>query len=296
MPSLTATYDGFRGNRFHFGASLESLSPTGATMPHTPWILVIVPLHNNARTLARTLASIENQQDGESRLVTLIVNDGSSDNWRNVVRCGGWTREIWSVSVSAGSAARCRNFGLLLARSFNPPPRFIMRLDADDELADVHTVARVERGFRQTRFSLAGGISRPADVLLCSNLQKKLGTVLPRPNLADPSLLNASALMTRLEGMAAGDATAELPSCNLVLTPQFKGWYPLVASAEDHWLTVSVLTDPSLRVGTEPDILHTIYSLDGGLTSSNKEKPDYESSRHSLLQWAAKRVARGGRG
>jgi len=90
---------------------------------------VIVPLHNKALTVRRSLDSIRQQTFEEFEV--LIVNDGSTDQSAEVVR--GYLSEIKDsrfrlVEQANGGPGAARNLGIAEAR--NP---YLAFLDADDE-------------------------------------------------------------------------------------------------------------------------------------------------------------------
>ncbi|WKZ45141.1 MAG: glycosyltransferase [Anaerolineales bacterium] len=85
---------------------------------------VIIPNFNNAKYLGRAIQSILDQTFTDYEII--VVDDGSTDNSRNVVDAfGNKVRYIWQENKGLGGA---RNTGILASNS-----EFIGLLDADDE-------------------------------------------------------------------------------------------------------------------------------------------------------------------
>lgn len=85
---------------------------------------VIIPNFNNAKYLGRAIQSILDQTFTDYEII--VVDDGSTDNSRNVVDAfGNKIRYIWQENKGLGGA---RNTGVLASNS-----EFIGLLDADDE-------------------------------------------------------------------------------------------------------------------------------------------------------------------
>lgn len=257
-----------------------------------PNVVVTMPLHNAVSTVRDSVESVIAQQGVRGRWLLLVLDDSPTG-------CGGELmstviRDIPTlvVKMRCGSAAASRNQLLRLARQSPRSDNIIVRLDSDDVLADRMTVARLQRAFRRSVFSLRCGLRRPPDALVASNLQRRGRNIVGR-NVADGTLLNRHRLVERLEGMASGDLAAELPSCNVVLGPNVSLQYPRVSSAEDHWLTVGLLVRRQrYRISVDGDILHTIYSLDGAATRAARRTDAFSASRRRLLAWAKFELAR----
>jgi glycosyltransferase involved in cell wall biosynthesis len=255
-----------------------------------PEIAIVVTLHENAGTLRRALTSVANQRGVHGCRLVLIIDDRSRDAWREAVReCLPSGRVVVLVS-RAGGAAAARNLALSLLRSSARRLRFIVRLDADDEFFDATTLRRIELAFGSSRFGPSFCHRLPVDALLASNYQRHGDDLLPRPNLAEGRLLTRAGLLERLEGMAANDPAAELPSCNLVIRPDVGGWYPAVGSGEDHWFLARLLSQPGDRVRIAGDVMHSVYSLSGSLTVSNRHSGEYLTSRRGLLRWVKAQI------
>ena len=76
---------------------------------------------------------------------------------------------------------------------------------------------------------------------MAGNYLRLGGKIIDRVNIATPKLANAPYLLNRLKRMSEGIAEAELPSCNLFMTPNSLQDYPEISSAEDHFLFVRLL-------------------------------------------------------
>ena len=251
-----------------------------------PEIVVVTPMHNGAETIRRAVESVVTQRDVRGKVLQLVIDDGSEDDWLSEMREAVDGRPTICFSTACRGAVAARNTALGLVRRCAPRARFIVRLDADDLLWDSTVLRRIEQAFRRSVFSVRCGLRQPGQALIGSNVQRRNGTVLPRPNLATGSLFDPDRLLDRLDGMAAGEPAAELPSCNVVFRPDVPATYPHVSSAEDHWLTVGLLLDPRVLVHVDEDLMHSSYSLSGALTRSNQRRDAYVASRQALRRFA----------
>jgi glycosyltransferase involved in cell wall biosynthesis len=247
-------------------------------------LLVAVVFHNAASTLASAVDSVFGQVGGSFRVTLLLVNDASTDDWRGNLGKRLERPDVRTHNVAFRSAARARNFVLEEAdRSLDVD--YVCRLDADDTLATSTVFSELTRILRQDH----------PDVLLAGNLQVLDGEVLTRPNLATPDLLDPTGLLERLDRMARGDPTAELPSCNTVVRRGLAVRYPLVPSAEDHWyMTTLLLQRGRLRVVVASDLVYAIYHLRGRLTCENLARETYLESRRALAGFARATLTDGG--
>jgi glycosyltransferase involved in cell wall biosynthesis len=247
-------------------------------------LLVGVVFHNAAATLASAVDSVLGQVGDSFRTTLLLVDDASTDDWRGALGERLERQEIRIRSVEFRSTAKVRNFVLDEAdRSLDID--YVCRLDADDTLATPTVLTELTSILRQDH----------PDVLLAGNLQARGSEVLARPNLATPDLLDPTCLVERLDRMARGEPTAELPSCNTVVRPGLAVRYPLVPSAEDHWYTTSLLLDRGrLRVVVAPDLVYAIYRLRGRVTVENLTSEAYFESRRSLAAFAREKIGDGG--
>lgn len=85
--------------------------------------------------------------------------------------------------------------------------------------------------------------------------------------------------------MSKGIAEAELPSCNVFMTPNSLQDYPEISSAEDHFLLVRLLLSDK-KIEFAEDILLTIYNLSGNKTADNKQTEKYLNARKQLYEEA----------
>jgi glycosyltransferase involved in cell wall biosynthesis len=245
-------------------------------------ILVGVVFRDAMATLGAALDSLLQQRCGAFRASVLLVDDASRDGWRDALGARLRHPTLHIRHVTLRSAAAARNFVLdEVDRSFGDVD-YVARLDADDTLHGPEVLRELAERLREGR----------PDVLVAGNVQRRGGVVLAAPNRATSELLDPARLLGRLERMAAGDASAELPSCNAVVRRGLPHRYPMVHSAEDHWyLTALLLDQQRLRVHVAPDLLYAVYGLRGGLTLQNEASDRYRESRRALLAYARERLA-----
>lgn len=91
---------------------------------------IIIPAYNAEKTIEKCIDSVEKQSVSNVEIV--IVNDGSTDSTCKVVeKCQKKYSNIRLISKIRGGVATARNFGIDNAKG-----RFLIFLDADDELCD----------------------------------------------------------------------------------------------------------------------------------------------------------------
>lgn len=281
----------------------EGIEMTRTAMREDRALVIGVALHNGADTIGRCLSSIASQVGVKRRVITIIADDASTDHWLRRVEHILASMEHDIIHLNNLNVAKTRNDMNSYIRRHYPNADLIGRLDADDELADAHVLASIEHEL---------DASHP-DAILCGNLLRsesgrelarrspsdedakrtKLtnlrshGNILERVNRATPQLLDRDYLLSRLRAMAAGDATAELPSCNLWMKPDAVVLYPSLPSAEDHALLVHYLLRANhYKISMMEKTFMTIYSLSGIATATNKMGGDYINSRKTILRMA----------
>ncbi len=246
-----------------------------------PHLLIGTVFRDGAATLAAAADSILTQQDHGARVSLLFVDDSSTDDWQSALGDRLWAPGVHVRQVALRSTARARNFVLEEAERAFPDVDYICRLDADDVLAGPYVLRELVENLERER----------PDALIAGNLQKRDGAILARPNRATADLLNPRALTERIERMAIGDPTAELPSCNTVVRRGLPIRFPIVASAEDHWLTTALLLgDHVWRVVVAPELIYSVYRLRGENTLQNEATAAYLACRRELLAFAREQL------
>lgn len=114
----------------------------------TPLLSVIVPSFNCGSWLERSVASTRHL--GAIPMEVLVIDDGSTDNTRDVVRGleASYPDLIYLYKPNGGLSS-ARNHGLAHARG-----TYIMLLDADDELIPCDLVPIIERGHDVVRLGV----------------------------------------------------------------------------------------------------------------------------------------------
>lgn len=260
----------------HLPSLLRTLSPS---------LVVGMPMRNMVRTVARAAASVLDQRGVRKRMLLVVLDDDSSDGSAESLRQFASEERIVVVRGRWGSAWAVRNAFLDGAASARGC-ELTLRLDADDVMEDSSVVASIERRFRCTPSFRGRGRRAEPMALLGGNALVSDGRRLPRVNVPDGRLVEVCGLRDRLSAMAAGDPTAELPSCNLVLRAGAPWRYPKVTSAEDHWLTAAVLMEARGQVELMEDRLYCAYSLSGELTRRNRARDRHRASREQLFEAA----------
>ncbi|MBP7088336.1 MAG: glycosyltransferase [Candidatus Omnitrophica bacterium] len=94
-------------------------------MEKDPLISVVVATHNHAHFLPECLNSIKTQTYGNYELI--VVDNGSTDNTKEVVESLSWNRLHYYYQSDTGSVAGPRNTAIKLAQG-----KYIAFLDSDD--------------------------------------------------------------------------------------------------------------------------------------------------------------------
>ncbi|OAV75651.1 UDP-glucose 4-epimerase [Bacteroidales bacterium Barb7] len=243
-------------------------------------IVIAMPLHNGAKTIRRAISSFVNQKNIRRKLILVIGNDHSTDEWMKEIN-DLITENIIIQNIHGGKSYIVRNKinDYILNNIKNVS--YIGRLDADDELADEFIISKLEKIMDEIR----------PDVILAGNYIRTRNKIIKRVNIADKSLLDISCLLGRLRKMSLCVPEAELPSCNTFIKPECMITYPPEESAEDHWFTVElILKSNVLKIHVAENLLYSIYSLSGNLTELNKEKDKYINSRKKLYEYLRDKI------
>ncbi len=236
-------------------------------------VVGVTARHDHVAHLGRCLASVAEQRlPPESVAVVLLVDSGGKPFGAGLPIPPTLRERIWILSANCGNAARARNAVLDFVDARCPQVKWVARLDADDRFATPTSLAEVMGVGERTdsRFVLAGNrvVSRDGDLV--------------RLNYAHPDLKSRSTLLACLEQMAAGTATNELPSCNLLLSTGAKWRYPEFSSGEDHWLVAELLFHRSAAGEVAEGVLYADYTVDGDATRDAKTRDAHRRSRAAL--------------
>ena len=197
----------------------------------TEKIVIGVAVHNSKNTLRRCLESILAQKDVKRDVWILIADDDSNDDWKKSLGDILKNEKIVIIDVKNHHTAKTRNDINRYIKMLFDNVSFIGRLDADDEYASEDVLSKIECKFDDIK----------PDVLVAGNHLRLDGKIIGRVNIATSKLTNKAYLLSRLKKMSKGIAEAELPSCNVFMTPNSLQDYPEISSAEDHFLLVRLL-------------------------------------------------------
>ena len=259
--------------QLHFSRLAEDLAQAAG-------IVVAIALHNQGTELPKAILSVLEQDVGAETVAILVLDDESTDVWRE---CAAGLLDHPQVVIAhgcCGSAAHTRNALLDLVDEVFPQARWVARLDADDRLATRSSLrSMVEAGDR-------GG----ADFVLGSNHLRQGNEMVGSLNRADPEvLLDRERLTSFVRAFCAGQAEHELPSCNLLLRVRSRIRYPLTRSAEDHWLVAGLLMFSPDRGCVVSEPAYAVYAIDGHATQHNRAVSAWGHSRmrlsNAVLLW-----------
>lgn len=238
-------------------------------------VVIGIPFRNAAQTLRRSIESALAQELAEGHCVIVILDDQSSDAWMNDVGDLLDHPAMIHVTGHCGSPAQARNAVLDFIETELPQARWIARLDADDCFSSAGAVEALR----------SEGESKDALFVIGSNDLVCNGEVQDSPNIANPEvLLSPSRLVEFIHAFCAGQSRHELPSCNLLLRSGSGFRYPLLRSAEDHWLVAQLLVFKSERAAVVPTPLYCRYTLKGSATSANTRSGAHKKTRTKLIE------------
>lgn len=240
-------------------------------------VVVTMALRNQASSLPHAIFSVLTQVTGDLPMALLLLDDGSTDDWRQSADEFLADPRVAVMEGRCGSAAQARNALLDMAEQHFPEVRWLARLDADDTLADPHAL----------RALVQAGDEEQANFVLGSNHLLLDGRQLADSNIADPALLlDRGRLTAFIEAFCSGRSRHELPSCNLLIRAHQGLRYPLVSSAEDHWLVASLLMFRGTQGAVVPAPVYCRYRLQGATTSENRRSERWQHSRSHLAEAA----------
>ena len=236
-------------------------------------LVVGVTVHNSKQTIRRCLESIVCQKNLKRKLAIVIADDNSVDNWQDEVKDMLTLDNLAVISLNFNDVVKTRNALNTYILNNYPDAVFIGRLDADDEYTDEYVLQTIETAIEKDH----------PDIILAGNYLRQNGIIIDRKNYATEDLKDIKYLLQRLKAMANGDASAELPSCNIWIRPSVLLPYPYVKSAEDHFLLVYyLLHSEQYKISILKDTLICIYDLGGEVTEMNKQKGYYLENRQLL--------------
>lgn len=238
-------------------------------------IVIGMPLKNGAKTIRRAVESVLSQREVRKDLILLIVDDNSTDNWREEIEEYLDNPQIVVVNVDFGNPYAVRNFIIDYVRENMPDARYIGRLDADDHIFNEYAISKIENIIDK----------HDPDVIIAGNAQMINGQLI-RINRADKKFLKAEYLEKRLLQMASGILEGELPSCNVFVKTHINIRYKNIDSAEDHWYLVDLLLNrDKYKIYVAKDLIYSVYNLNGNITVHNKKRYRYLESRKKLYEY-----------
>jgi glycosyltransferase involved in cell wall biosynthesis len=241
-------------------------------------VVVAMALRDQAEHLPKAMASVLTQLTGDIPIALLLLDDGSTDDWQLRVQELLMDERVAVLQGRCGSPAQARNALLDMAERHFPQARWVARLDADDTLADPHTLLAM----------VQAGDGAHASYVLGSNHLIVNGRQRADSNLADADLLlDRHGLTQFIEAFCSGKGKHELPSCNLLIRQHQGIRYPLVTSAEDHWLVTSLLMFRASDGLVQSTPVYCNYRLHGDATVANHQSARWQQSRHRLAEAAS---------
>lgn len=242
-----------------------------------PKIAIGVAMHNNAKTIKRCLVSILLQKSLKREVYIVIGNDSSTDNWQIEIKdlIDRFGEYIKILPLFHKNVVKTRNEinKYILEELGNVI--LVGRLDSDDEFCSYEVLSQIEKIYDNHK----------PDLILSGNRLRIGEEIIDRINKSTSELLDRKYLEERLRRMSEGYKDAELPSCNLFIIPQKLKIYPNLESAEDHAFLVDYLLESQqYKWYFAENLLTTIYSLSGNVTSDNKNSQTFIACRKHIYE------------
>ena len=152
-------------------------------------LVVIIPCHNEEAALAQTLADLPSSLPGMAQIVTVVVDDGSTDRTQSIARAGG--AEVVALPRRTGLAFAYR---IGLAAALTRGADIIANTDGDNQYRG-DNLAKLVDPIRRGDADLVVGARPIAEIATFSPLKKWL-------QRAGTSVVN------RLSGAMVDDATS----------------------------------------------------------------------------------------
>jgi glycosyltransferase involved in cell wall biosynthesis len=124
--------DLWRGVRADRGPAISPVGDAPVQPDSTPLLAVVIPVRNAARTLPKTLESLNRvPPPARSGVEIILIDDGSTDESRTILEAFAARRDFHVRVIAQGhqGAGPARNAGLHVAHA-----RWVIFLDSDDEL------------------------------------------------------------------------------------------------------------------------------------------------------------------
>lgn len=238
-------------------------------------LVIGVAIHNSRISIRKAIESILQQKMVKQEIWIFLCDDDSCDDWKNEIKDYLEDERIIYWKVNFHNVSKVRNFISDFIKTYYGNISLIGRLDSDDEFASDDVLFGIEKIHEETQ----------ADFIIAGNYLKLNNKILDKVNNPSNLLLNHDYLLNRLKEMADGTAENELPSCNLFMTPENIRYYPDIKSAEDHFVVARILWNrENLNVVIAENLLLTIYSFNGSVTSENKTENNYIYARKALYE------------
>lgn len=275
---ISGSWDGLQApRRQEFILCRRNISILGSVSDYArnASVVIAMPLHNQADTLRTALESALAQRLSDGHSAVVLLDDQSTDNWRDNVKDLLLHPAVILLTAHCGCAALARNAILDFIESELPNALWIARLDPDDRLCSDWAVESLR----------SEGEKHNASFVLGSNYLVNQGVPKYPDNIANPEILfNKVQLVEFIEEFCMGSASNELPSCNLLIRAGQGIRYPLLRSAEDHWLVAQLLIFRSDQAAVVPNPVYCSYSLKGKVTTSNEHIGEHRRIRKYLSQ------------
>ena len=240
-------------------------------------VVIAMPLHNQARTLRAALESALTQKLSRGHCAVVLLDDQSTDDWRCEIHDLLAHPALIVLRAQCGNAALARNAILDFVDSQLPNATWIARLDPDDLLCSEDSVESLR----------SAGDQCGSNFVLGSNYLSQFGQPVYPDNIANRDmLLDRGKLTSFIEEFCQGRASNELPSCNLLIRARQGIRYPLLESAEDHWLVAQLLMFSPEHAAIVPYPVYCRYTLKGAATTNNERSGAHRQTREFLARAA----------
>ena len=121
-------------------------------------VVIGVCLHNQKNMINECLNSIFDQKMYGMKIAIVILDDQSSDNWRERVEDMILRKEIVIISGNCGNASRARNALLDFVDENFPRAKWVARLDTNDKFSCQYSLYNscIKGNFTNSKYIIGG--------------------------------------------------------------------------------------------------------------------------------------------
>jgi glycosyltransferase involved in cell wall biosynthesis len=122
---------------------------------YDPRIIVMMPVKNAKNLISQSLLSLANQVNVTRKMLVLIADDNSQDNWENDISIKDIISDHRFVVIKThfNNVYKNRNFLIEFSKDYAKNLEIMLRLDADDFLEETNIIYTIEKYLFSSAFT-----------------------------------------------------------------------------------------------------------------------------------------------